>query len=183
VLTHTVYRIRVFGAQNVPASGPALLVCNHVTFIDWLLILASQKRFVRFLVFAGYTRHWLFAPILRWVGAIPVDSSAGPRAIVQALRAASEALKRGELVCIFAEGGLTRTGFMLPFHRGFEQILKHAPAPVIPVCLDQLWGSIFSWYGGKAIWKWPQEVPYTVPLAYGPPLPPTAKAAEVRLTI
>src|SRR5262249_25030957 len=92
VITHTVYRIRVFGAANIPATGPALLVCNHVTFIDWLLILASQRRFVRFLVFSGYTRHWLFAPLLRWVGAIPVDGSAGPRAIVQALRAASEAL-------------------------------------------------------------------------------------------
>ena len=80
-------------------------------------------------------------------------------------------------------GEITRTGFMLPFHRGFEQIVKHAPAPIIPVCLDQVWGSIFSYYGGRFFWKWPQEMPVPGDVAFGKPLPPTRRAAEVRQAI
>jgi acyl-[acyl-carrier-protein]-phospholipid O-acyltransferase/long-chain-fatty-acid--[acyl-carrier-protein] ligase len=183
VFGHTLYRIRTFGLEHVPASGPALLVCNHVSYIDWLLLLAGQKRFVHFVIFAGWTRVWGLRHLLRWAGVIPIDGSGGPRAIVQSLRQASDALSRGELVCIFAEGRFTRTGFLLPFHRGFEQIVKRCAAPIIPVCLDQVWGSIFSFRHGKLIWKWPQELPYPVSVAYGQPLPPTTPAAEVRLAI
>src|SRR4051794_30707097 len=157
LVAHTVYRIRTTGLENVPKTGPALLVCNHISFVDWLLIRAAIPRPARFLVYAGYANRWPFSWFLKAAHAIPVAGAAGPRAIVQALRAASEALKQGELVCIFAEGALTRPGFTLPFHRGFEQILKNAPAPIIPVCLDQVWGSVFSYHGGKLFSKWPQE--------------------------
>src|SRR5205814_5711866 len=111
------------------------------------------------------------------------DSFSGPRVILKALRTASEALKNGELVCVFAEGGISRTGFILPFNRGFEQIVKRSPAPIIPVCLDHVWGSIFSYQGGKFFWKWPQQLPYPVSVAFGPPLAPTASAGEVRQAI
>jgi acyl-[acyl-carrier-protein]-phospholipid O-acyltransferase/long-chain-fatty-acid--[acyl-carrier-protein] ligase len=114
---------------------------------------------------------------------IPIDKWAGPRAIVKSLKMAGDALKRGEVVCIFAEGRFTRTGFLLPFHRGFEQIVKHQPAPIIPVCLEQVWGSIFSYRGGKLIWKWPQELPYPVTVAFGPPMPADSKAVDVRQAI
>ena len=183
IIARTIYRIRKFGVDNVPATGPALLVCNHVSYVDWLLLLAAQKRFVRFVIFAAWTKRFGIRHLLRWAGAIPIDGFAGPRAIVKSLRGASDALKKGELVCIFAEGRFTRTGFMLPFHRGFEQVVKHAPAPIIPVCLDHLWGSIFSFRGGKIFWKWPQEMPYPVSVAFGKPMPPTSSAAEVRLAI
>src|SRR5262249_9435533 len=109
--------------------------------------------------------------------------AAGPRAIVHSLRLASDALARGEVVCIFAEGRFTRTGFLLPFHRGFEQIVKRTPAPIIPVCLGHVWGSIFSYQGGKLIWKWPQQLPYPVYVSYGQPMPATATAVEVRQAI
>ena len=92
-------------------------------------------------------------------------------------------MARGELVCIFAEGRFTVTGFMLPFHRGFEQVLKHCKAPIIPVCLDQVWGSIFSYYGGRIFTKLPLEIPYRVTVAYGPALPADTKAADVRQAI
>ena len=183
IITHTVYRVRKFGLENVPAEGGALLVCNHVSYIDWLLVLAAQKRFIRFVIFAAWTKRFGIRHLLRWAGAIPIDGSAGPRAIVQSLRAASEALAKGELVCIFAEGRFTRTGFLLPFHRGFEQIVKRAQAPIIPVCLDHVWGSIFSFRGGKIFWKWPLELPYPVSVAFGKPMPPPTSAAEVRLAI
>jgi acyl-[acyl-carrier-protein]-phospholipid O-acyltransferase/long-chain-fatty-acid--[acyl-carrier-protein] ligase len=183
VLTHTLYRLSIYGPENVPAQGPVLLVCNHVSYIDWLLLLAAQKRFIRFVIWAPYTRMWGIRRVLRWAGVIPIDSSSGPKAIVKSLHDAADALKAGELVCIFAEGNLTKTGFMLPFHRGFEQILKRTPAPVVPVCLDHVWGSIFSYHGGKMLWKWPQELPYPVSVAFGLPLPATSSAAEVRLAI
>jgi acyl-[acyl-carrier-protein]-phospholipid O-acyltransferase/long-chain-fatty-acid--[acyl-carrier-protein] ligase len=183
IIGHTFYRIRVFGREHIPARGAALLVCNHVSYVDWLFLLAVQRRTIRFVVFAGWVNRWGLRHLLRWARVIPVDGEAGPRAIVQSLRIASEALASGELVCIFAEGALTRSGFMLPFHRGFEQVVKRCPAPIIPVCLDQVWGSIFSYRGGKAFWKWPQVFPYPVSLSFGAPMPPTATAAEVRLTI
>ena len=183
LLTHTVYRVRVLGRENVPAKGGALLVCNHISYIDWLLLLAAQRRFIRFVIFAGFTKKWGLRYLLRWAGAIPIDGAGGPRAIVKSLRRASDALAKGELVCIFAEGRLTRTGFMLPFHRGFEQIAKRSQAPVIPVCLDHVWGSIFSYEGGKFFWKWPQQIPYPVCVAFGAPLPPTASAFQVRQAI
>jgi acyl-[acyl-carrier-protein]-phospholipid O-acyltransferase/long-chain-fatty-acid--[acyl-carrier-protein] ligase len=179
----TLYRVRVYGQEHIPASGPVLLVSNHVSHIDAPLIQAVVRRPIRFLIWAPYAR----LPVLRWLvrltGAIPIDGSAGPRAILQALRRASEALARGEVVCIFAEGGITRTGFLLPFHRGLEQILKRSPAPVVPVCLDHVWGSIFSYQKRRFFWKWPQRIPYPVYISFGPPLPPTTTAFEVRQAI
>jgi acyl-[acyl-carrier-protein]-phospholipid O-acyltransferase / long-chain-fatty-acid--[acyl-carrier-protein] ligase len=183
LLSHSIYRVTVIGRNNVPATGPALLVCNHVSYFDWLFLLASQRRFIHFVIFAGWTRRFGLRHILRWAGVIPIDKSSGPRAIVQSLRQAGEALSRGEVVCIFAEGRFTRTGFLLPFHRGFEQIVKHCPAPLIPVCLEHLWGSIFSYRGGKLLWKWPQVLPYPLTVAFGEPMPPTASAAQVRQAI
>ncbi len=94
--------------------------------------------------------------------------------------AGGEALNEGSLVCIFAEGRFTRTGFMLPFHRGLEQIVKNTNAPIIPVCLNELWGSIFSFYGDRTLWKWPRMLPYRVSVAFGKPMLPTSTAAEVR---
>jgi acyl-[acyl-carrier-protein]-phospholipid O-acyltransferase/long-chain-fatty-acid--[acyl-carrier-protein] ligase len=183
LIGHTFYRIRIGGLENVPKTGACLLVCNHVSYIDWLFLVAVQRRLIRFVILKGWTKRWGMRHILRWSRTIPIDDEAGPRSILKSLHTASDALKAGELVCIFAEGALTRSGTMLPFHRGMELILKRCPAPIIPVCLDQVWGSIFSYYKGKVIWKWPQEMPYPVRVSFGPPLPPTTTAAEVRMAI
>jgi acyl-[acyl-carrier-protein]-phospholipid O-acyltransferase/long-chain-fatty-acid--[acyl-carrier-protein] ligase len=177
------YRIRVHGIENIPAKGPGLLVCNHVSHIDAGIIVAVVKRPIRFLVYAPFTKVPLLGRLLKLSKVIPIDSGSGPRAILHALRLASEALKNGELVCVFAEGGITRTGFLLPFNRGFEQVIKKAPAPIIPVCLDEVWGSIFSFERGRFFWKWPHRIPYPVSVSFGHPLPPTATAFEVRQAI
>lgn len=183
LLRHSLYRVKVHGLENVPKTGPGLLVCNHVSQIDAFLVMAAQKRPVRFVIWAPYLR----VPFLRWIlrlaKVIPIDGAAGPRAIVQALRAASEALEKGELVCIFAEGGISRTGFLLPFQRGLEQIVKRSPAPVIPVCLDHVWGSIFSFHKRRFFWKMPQSIPYRVHVSFGTPMPGTATAFDVRQAI
>jgi acyl-[acyl-carrier-protein]-phospholipid O-acyltransferase/long-chain-fatty-acid--[acyl-carrier-protein] ligase len=177
LIGHSVYRIRVGGLVSIPKTGPCLLVCNHVSYIDWLFLLAIQKRLIRFVILQGWTKRWGMRQLLRLARTIPIDDEAGPRAILKSLHAASDALKAGELVCIFAEGALTRSGAMLPFHRGMELILKRCPAPIVPVCLDQVWGSIFSYYKGRALWKWPQEIPYPVRVCFGKPMPPTSSAA------
>jgi acyl-[acyl-carrier-protein]-phospholipid O-acyltransferase / long-chain-fatty-acid--[acyl-carrier-protein] ligase len=177
------YRMRVFGAENIPQRGGALFVCNHVSYIDWVLLLVAQKRFIRFVLFAGWTRILFIRHILRWGRAIPIDAASGPKAILKSLRTGGDALAQGDLVCIFAEGRFTRTGFLLPFHRGFEQLVKNTDAPIIPVCLDELWGSVFSFYGDRTLWKWPRMVPYPVSVAFGKPMPATSSAAEVRLAV
>jgi acyl-[acyl-carrier-protein]-phospholipid O-acyltransferase/long-chain-fatty-acid--[acyl-carrier-protein] ligase len=174
------YRVRVVGLENVPATGPALLVCNHVSWVDGFLVWLTLRRRSRFIIWAPFTK----VPVARfflWLArVIPINAKAGPRSIVRALREASDALKNGELVGIFAEGGITRTGFILPFNRGFEEILKKAPAPVIPIALDRLWGSIFSYQGGKFIWKPVQRFPYPVTITFGKPMPSDSKAWQVR---
>ncbi len=183
ILTRTIYRARVAGIENLPATGPALLVSNHVSYVDALMIMAASKRRIRFLVWAPFMGIPFLRIILRTMNVIPVQGSAGPRAIIQALRTASEALAQGELVCIFAEGGITRTGFLLPFQRGFEQIVKKCPAPIIPICVDHVWGSIFSFQGGKFLWKIPQHIPYVIHVNIGTPLSPDANAFTVRQAI
>ena len=105
--------------------------------------------------------------------------------MIMALRTATEALENGELVCIFPEGQMSRIGQLLPFRRGMERIMRgrnHEPiqAPIIPVDLSGVWGSIFSFEGGRFLWKLPQRIPYPVAVTYGKPLPPTTTAPEVR---
>jgi acyl-[acyl-carrier-protein]-phospholipid O-acyltransferase / long-chain-fatty-acid--[acyl-carrier-protein] ligase len=177
------YRLHVYGRENIPERGPALLVCNHVSYIDFLLLCVAQPRFIRFVFFAGWTKVLFIRHLLRWGRAIPIDATSGPKAILKSLRTAGEALNENDLVCIFAEGRFTRTGFLLPFHRGFEQIVKNNQAPIIPVCLDELWGSIFSFYGDRTLWKWPRTIPYPLSVAFGKPMPATSSAAEVRAAV
>ncbi len=183
LLTHTFYRIRVEGRENLPRRGPALLVCNHVSFVDPFLIGASTDRFVRFLMFRKFydTRgiHWL----ARLMGAIPVAESDPPREIIRSLQRAQDQLRQGELVCIFAEGAITRTGNLLRFRRGFERITRGLDVPIIPVYLDRVWGSIFSFERGKVFFKWPRRIPYPATVVVGGPLPPHADAFRARQAV
>lgn len=186
LITHSLYRIKAIGTHNIPKTGPALLLSNHVTYVDWLLIWASSSREVRFVAYKGFTKNPLFRWFLRVTNSILIDGEGGPRQIVQSLKTIAEALDQGQVVCLFPEGALSRgSGVMLPFRKGFEKVLKMAkqPVPVIPVCLFQLWGSLFSWSGSKVFWKWPQQLPYRVTIIIGEPLPPTATAMDVRLKI
>ncbi|MCH7908662.1 MAG: MFS transporter [Candidatus Hydrogenedentes bacterium] len=117
LLTNTFYRVRVVGREHIPESGGALLVANHTSFLDALIILASMDRQVRFIMYKGiYEVPWI-RPLAKMMGAIPIAPGGGPREVVQSLRSATDAIKAGELVCIFAEGQITRTGQMLPFRR------------------------------------------------------------------
>jgi acyl-[acyl-carrier-protein]-phospholipid O-acyltransferase/long-chain-fatty-acid--[acyl-carrier-protein] ligase len=184
--TRTIYRIRVTGAENIPMTGPVLLLSNHVTFIDWLLVWHACPRKVRFVAWAGWLKNPIFRWFLRVTNSILINGEGGPKQLVRSLRQITAALDAGEAICLFPEGALSRgSGVMLPFRRGFERILSAAkqPVPVVPICLSQLWGSIFSYAGGKVLFKWPERIPYRVSVAFGKPLPPTITAPEVRLAI
>ena len=180
LLTHTVYRITIVGGDHVPFRGPALLVCNHVSHIDGLLVGACVQRFVRFLVYRAYYEHWALRRFMTLMKAIPIASG---RDAMGSIERAREELQNGHVVCIFAEGSISRTGNLLPFRRGFERIVQRLDVPIVPVYLDRVWGSIFSFKGGRFFWKRPARVPYPVTVAFGAPLPSTTSAAEVRLAL
>jgi acyl-[acyl-carrier-protein]-phospholipid O-acyltransferase/long-chain-fatty-acid--[acyl-carrier-protein] ligase len=179
-LTRTIYRIRIEGRDNIPESGGALFVCNHVSFVDALLLLASTDRRVRFMMFKATYELPHIKPFARILGAIPISAEQRPREMIHSLQAASDAIRAGDVVCIFAEGQITRIGHMLPFRRGFERIMRDVSAPIVPVGLDGVWGSIFSFERGRFLWKLPRRLPYPVTVNYGAALPPSATACEVR---
>ncbi len=145
VLVNTLYRVRVDGAQNIPEEGAVLLVCNHVSFMDPLLLMANLRRPVRFVM-----DHRIFnIPLLRFVfrtaKAIPIAGhKEDPHVLQRAYDAIDEALLAGEVVCIFPEGSLTRDGEIALFRPGVEKILARRPVPVVSMALRGLWGSVWS---------------------------------------
>ena len=182
LLTHTVFRIHIVGQDNVPFRGPALLVSNHMSHVDGFVIGACVQRFIRFMVWKPYydlkALNWFFRKTM----AIPVGTD-NRRDVIESIRTARKTLEAGHIVCIFAEGAISRTGNMLPFKRGMEKIVEKLDVPIIPVHIDRLWGSIFSFEKGKFFWKWPKHLPYPVTVSFGAPLPSNTPAHEVRQAI
>lgn len=182
-VTHTIYRIRIIGRDNIPEKDGALFVSNHMSFVDVLLLMASTDRPIRFVMFKGFYDWPVIKPFARMMRAIPISSEFRPRDMIRSLRTASEAIRSGEIVCIFAEGQITRTGQLLPFRRGLERVMKGVDAPIVPVNLYGVWGSIFSFERNRFLWKVPQRIPYPVTVSFGKPLPPSAGAFEVRRAV
>jgi len=182
MLTHTIYRIKIVGSPHIPQRGPALIICNHVSMIDGALVGACVQRFVRFMIYGPIYRHPLLNPLFRRMHAIPVTAG-NKEEVAKALDRARQELTAGHVVCIFVEGAVSRTGNLLPFRRGFQRILEGIDVPVVPVYLDRIWGSIFSFKDEKFIWKMPKRLPYPVTVAFGAALPATVTAQEARLAI
>ena len=181
--THSIYRISVEGRENIPETGGALFVSNHASFVDALLLIASTDRPIRFLIFKDIYDLPFVKPFAKMIRAIPISSDQRPREMLHSLREATATIKSGEVVCIFAEGQITRIGQLLPFRRGMERIMKGIDAPIIPVNLDGVWGSIFSFAGGRFVWKWPRRLRYPITVSFGKPMPPTAAPFEVRRAV
>jgi acyl-[acyl-carrier-protein]-phospholipid O-acyltransferase/long-chain-fatty-acid--[acyl-carrier-protein] ligase len=179
-VTNSIYKIRIVGRDHIPAKGGALFVCNHLSFADALLLIASTDRPIRFLMLKEiYESRWI-NPFARILGAIPVSSGQRPRDLLHSLQAASDAIRNGEVVCIFAEGQITRLGQLLPFQRGFERIMKDVEAPIIPVALDGVLGSPTSFEHGRMVRRFPERLPHPVTVSFGAPLPANAAPVEVR---
>ena len=172
LLVRCFYRVTAIGLENLPAGG-FLLVPNHISWVDALVLQLACPRPIRYVIDQEYFHKPLLHPFLRALGCIPINI----RHSHQAVRAAAEKVAEGEIVCVFPEGQLERTGTLLRLQRGYELIARHANARVVPVWLDQLWGSIFSFQGGRFFTKFPKRIPYPVTIAFGKPL--KAETADV----
>ncbi len=145
VLVNTLYRVRVDGMQHLPEEGPAVLVCNHVSFMDALLLMANLRRPARFVMYYKIFKTPLLSFVFRTAKAIPIAGyKEDPAVLQQAYDAIDAALADGELVCLFPEGGLTSDGEIATFRPGVEKILARRPVPVLPLALRGLWGSVWS---------------------------------------
>ena len=155
IASRCIYRFKVRGEGNIPSQGPAIIACNHVSFVDAVLLMAASPRPIRFVM-----DHRIFTtPVLGWLfrlgKAIPVASQKeDPAAYAAAFEAADRVLADGDLLGIFPEGSITRDGELQPFKGGIMKILERRPVPVVPVALQNLWGSFFSRVeGGSAMVK------------------------------
>ena len=171
------YRLVISGAGHIPRQGGALLLGNHVSFLDWLFVSLAAPRMVRFVILRDYYEKPLFRPVLRFFRAIPIS----PHGSKNALKAVAERLAQGELVGLFPEGGLSHTGDIRGFKRGFEGPAREAGQPIVPYRLDGMWGSRLSRapkkeQGGAGLRR-------TVRLAFGPPLAPDSSAEAVRAAV
>ncbi len=183
LLTHSLYRIQIEGRDNIPERGGALFVCNHMSLVDAMLLIASTDRAIRFIMYKGSYEKPLIKPFARILRCIPISSELRPRDMIHSLREATAAIQSGEVVCVFAEGQMTRIGQLLPFRRGFERIMKGVEAPIIPVNLDGVWGSIFSFERGRFLWKVPRRIPYPITVSFGKPMPASSTPFQVRQAV
>lgn len=174
------YRLQIIGGENLPVEGAALLIPNHVTWVDALLLTATNQRRIRFVM----ERSIYNTPLLRWLfrlmGVIPVASGDGKKGLLEFMKQARAALDDGYMVCIFAEGELTRNGMLREFRGGFERIVKGTDYPIIPVYIGGAWGSILSYAHGRLLSRLPALSPYPMTILFDAPMPPTSSAMEVR---
>ncbi|MBX7168170.1 MAG: MFS transporter [Pirellulales bacterium] len=177
------YRVRIRGIENIPATGGALLISNHVSWADGILLMLFCPRNVRMVAYAEYIERGVMKWLAAQFGTIPLRPGAGRRSILESLSAARTAVRQGELVCIFPEGGLTRTGAMQDFKPGAMAILKGADVPVIPVYLGGMWGSIFSFWGGRFFWKLPRRWPYPLSITFGKPLTAVTSVEDMQAAV
>src|SRR5438477_2850658 len=172
LLVRCFYRVTTLGTDKLPKGG-FLLLPNHITWVDAVVLQLACPRPIRYIIDKEFYRKPILHPFLRHLRCIPIDT----RHSHSAIRAATEKIAQGEIVCLFPEGQLERAGTLLRLRRGYELIARHANAAVVPVWLDQLWGSIFSFQGGRFFTKLPKRVPYPVTIAFGKPL--KAEAVDI----
>ena len=179
VAARLIYRLRLRGIEHVPTEGPAVLVANHVSFADWLLLAAAVPRPVRFVIdhrVAGL-------PVLRFLfrdaKVIPIAPRQENETLLErALDRVAEELAAGELVCLFPEGGITSDGALQPFHHGIERIVERTPVPVVPVAITGMWGSFFSRKDAPAMTRPFRRVWSRVGVRIGVPVPPEQVTAD-----
>lgn len=168
------YHLRARHAERVPTTGGVLLLANHVSYVDAGMIGAACQRKVRFVMWDELYNLWFLTDFMRIVGSVPIS---GTRA-KDAIRNVAAALKAGEVVCLFPEGQITRHGMLNELRKGFELMARQGDVPVVPVYLAGLYGSIFSFEGGRFFTKWPKRLRYPVSVHFGEPLDPRAASAD-----
>jgi 1-acyl-sn-glycerol-3-phosphate acyltransferase len=184
ILAATLYRLRYQGRHHIPKDGAALLIANHVSFIDWFVIVAACRRPVRFVMDSQIFKIPVLNLIFKISGAIPIASAKVDPAIKEkAFVEISQALRDGELVCIFPEGKITLDGQLNPFMPGAERILKLDPVPVIPIALDGLYGSFFSRKGGPPMSRMPKPSRRVISVQLDAAMPPSTTRQEMQAKV
>lgn len=181
LLTWLPFRLKVVGQENIPREGAALLIANHTSFVDGNIIMASVPRFVRFMVYEGFQKIAFFGWLGKVMKTVFINQAAKPKELVASLQKASELIQQGELVSVFVEGAITRTGSLGPFYRGYELILrKHQNVPIIPMYIDGTWPTLFSFSQGVFFKKWPISFRPQITVAIGEPLPANTPPEKLR---
>ncbi len=184
IITRIIYRIRMHGIENVPTKGAALLVCNHVSYADAALLVATQQRRIRFLAAQEIYQNKYLGWLYRIIGVIPIETRENkPKEIVRSLQEAREALKEGYLVCIFAEGAITRTSYLMGFKKGLEVIMRGVDCPIIPTYIHGMWGSPLSYSNGPLFSHLPDLKKRVVDVSFGPHMNPQSSAYEARQAV
>jgi acyl-[acyl-carrier-protein]-phospholipid O-acyltransferase/long-chain-fatty-acid--[acyl-carrier-protein] ligase len=180
-LSYTFYQIKVYGRQNLKPNGGALLVSNHISWLDGALLLLTNSRPVHIIAFAGNFSSPFMRFLAKFTDAILITT--GPKSIVAGIKKAREALANGELVAIFPEGGISRTGQVQGFRPGVMKLVEGTGAPIVPVYIDEVWGSIFSFERGKFFWKWPKRWPYPISIHFGKPIEQSGDVHQIRQSV
>ncbi|PID49188.1 MAG: acyl-[ACP]--phospholipid O-acyltransferase [Proteobacteria bacterium] len=175
-LFHARYRLKVLGFENLPTTGGVLLLGNHISWIDWALVQMASPRQIRFVMEKGYYERWYLKGVLKLFGAIPIQSGASEFAINEVRKS----LQAGEVVCLFPEGTLSRTGQLTEFKRGFEKAAKGTGATIIPFYLYGLWGSRFSRSSGFLRETRQSGFKRDIIVSFGKAMPDTAEAWQIK---
>jgi 1-acyl-sn-glycerol-3-phosphate acyltransferase len=179
VLSRCLYRVKVNGRDNIPSQGPVLLICNHVSYIDWLIVYGGCRRPTRFIMYYKFFKIPLISILMRHAQVIPIAGrNEDEKILEEAFVKARQKLDEGEVVCIFPEGGITNDGVMQEFKPGILKILSTHPVPVVPMALNGFWDSLFSRKGGRAFFKSPTGFMRRVYLDIGTPIPPKEATLE-----
>ncbi len=179
MLIHTLYRLRTEGLENIPDEGPVVLVCNHVSYVDALVIAGCCRRPARFVMDHKIFKIPVLSFVFRTAGAIPIaPAKEDPAMLERAYQRVAEYLDEGEVICLFPEGRITADGEIGPFRPGVERIIQRNPVPVIPMALRGLWGSFFSHRWGPAMRRLPRRCWSRITLAVGAPMAPKQVNAE-----
>ncbi len=180
ILGRLFYRLQVIGHENIPETGPVVLVCNHVAFNDSIIVAGSVRRPARFVMDHNMAKLPVASILFRHGKVIPIAPEHESKEVMEsAFKKIAEELRAGEVVCIFPEGKITKTGEINPFKAGIERILRESPVPVIPMAVDGLWGSLFSRKDGPAFRKLPRRFRARITLRIGEPVPPERASAKL----
>jgi len=173
MLMHSAYKVKNVGLDKIPETGAAIIAANHVSFVDAMLLGGSIRRPVRFVMYHKIYKLPVMNFVFRTAGAIPIAGRKEDEAMYNsAFEQMQEVIRKGELLCIFPEGQITHDGNMNEFKPGIINLIETTPAPVIPVALQGLWGSLFSRKDGPALMKMPKRLFANIGLVVGDPIPP-----------
>lgn len=168
LIARVLYRVRARGTEHFPATGGVVLIMNHISYVDVIVLQMACPRPIRFVGHKGLRRQRFFDWCFQISGCIALDTSSPMGGVRAAIRAA----QAGEVVCVSPEGHISRTGQLMEIKKGFETIARTANVPVVAAAIDGLWGSIFSFAGNKYLWKSPRLMPTHVFIAFSRPTPP-----------